>query len=162
MGISMAEAFQNGDLLAEAMIKAWRDFGHAMILLENGTACNGQACGVKVIYRDDAAPAAHIPVINSLEEVDKLDAPDPYTAFPMCEIIKTTKIVSKEIGDKVWICGRADQEPINTGLLVSGTQAEVEDACRETLEIMAPIAASPWVLAAPWGRRRLSKTSTPW
>ena len=52
MGISLAEVFQNGDLLAEAMIKAWRDFGHAMILLENGTTCNSQACGVKVIYRN--------------------------------------------------------------------------------------------------------------
>jgi len=52
MGISMAEVFQNGDLLAEAMIKAWRDFGHDMVLLENGTACNTQACGVEVIYRN--------------------------------------------------------------------------------------------------------------
>jgi hypothetical protein len=34
------------------MIKAWRDFGHAMILLKKGTTCNGQACGVKVIYRN--------------------------------------------------------------------------------------------------------------
>ena len=42
-----------------------------MILLENGTACNAQACGVKVIYRNDSAPAAHIPVITSLEEVEK-------------------------------------------------------------------------------------------
>ena len=61
-----------------------------MILLENGTACNAQACGVEVIYRDDSAPAAHIPVITRLEDVDKLEVPDPYTAFPMCEIIKAT------------------------------------------------------------------------
>ena len=47
MGISMAEVFQNGELLAEAMLKAWRKFGHDMILLENGTACNAQACGVR-------------------------------------------------------------------------------------------------------------------
>jgi len=123
MGISMSEVFQNGDLLAEAMIKAWREFGHDMILLENGTACNAQACGVKVIYRDDAAPAAHIPVINSLEDVDTLKVPDPYTAFPMCEIIKATKIVSKEIGDKVWICGRADQGPMDLASQLIGMEA---------------------------------------
>ena len=64
-----------------------------MILLENGTACNAQACGVQVVYRDDAAPAAHIPVISSLDEVDRLQVPDPYTAFPMCEIIKATRIL---------------------------------------------------------------------
>lgn len=122
MNISMAEVFQNGDLLAEAMIKAWREFGHDMILLENGTACNAQACGVKVIYRDDSAPAAHIPVITSLEEVDRLHVPDPYTAFPMCEIIKATKILRREIGDKVWICGRADQGPMDLASQLIGME----------------------------------------
>jgi uroporphyrinogen decarboxylase len=122
MGISMSEVFQNGELLAEAMLKAWRVFGHDMILLENGTACNAQACGVKVIYRDDAAPAAHIPVITRLEDVDKLEVPDPYTAFPMCEIIKATRILSKEIGDRVWICGRADQGPMDLASQLFGMQ----------------------------------------
>ncbi|RME84231.1 MAG: hypothetical protein D6775_06100 [Caldilineae bacterium] len=113
MGVSMAEVFQDGELLAEAMLRAWQQFGHDMILLENGTACNAQACGVEVIYRDDAAPAAHVPVIKSLEEVDKLQVPDPETAFPMCEIIKATRILAREIGDRVWICGRADQGPMD-------------------------------------------------
>jgi uroporphyrinogen decarboxylase len=122
MGGSMAEVFQNGELLAEAMLRAWREFGHDMILLENGTACNAQACGVKVIYRDDAAPAAHIPVINRLEDVDKLEVPDPYTAFPMCEIIKATRILSREIGDQVWICGRADQGPMDLASQLFGME----------------------------------------
>jgi hypothetical protein len=39
----MSEVFRNGELLAEAMLKAWREFGHDMIPLENGTACNAQA-----------------------------------------------------------------------------------------------------------------------
>ena len=87
MGISMADVFQNGELLAEAMMKAWRKFGHDMILLENGTACNAQACGMKVTYRDDMAPAAHDPIIRSLAEVANLEVPDPYTTFPMNEIL---------------------------------------------------------------------------
>ncbi len=122
LGGSMAEVFQNGDLLAEAMLKAWREFGHDMILLENGTACNAQACGVQVVYRDDAAPAAHIPVITSLDEVDRLEVPDPYTAFPMCEIIKATRILAREIGDKVWICGRADQGPMDLASQLIGME----------------------------------------
>jgi len=31
----------------------------------------------------------------------------------MREILKATRILSKEIGDKVWICGRADQGPMD-------------------------------------------------
>ena len=122
MGGSMADVFQDGDLLAEAMLRAWREFGHDMILLENGTACNAQACGVQVVYRHDAAPAAHIPVITSLDEVDRLEVPDPYTAFPMCEIIKATRILSREIGDRVWICGRADQGPMDLASQLIGME----------------------------------------
>jgi MtaA/CmuA family methyltransferase len=122
MGVSMAQVFQDGELLAEAMLKAWREFGHDMILLENGTACNAQACGVQVIYRDDAAPAAHIPVITRLEDVDALEVPDPYTTFPMCEIIKATRILTREIGDRAWICGRADQGPMDLASQLFGME----------------------------------------
>jgi MtaA/CmuA family methyltransferase len=113
MGVSMAEVFRDGELLAEAMMNAWCEFGHDMILLENGTACNAQACGVEVVYRDDAAPAALHPVLERLEDVDRLEVPDPLTAFPMCEILKATRILAREIGDKAWIVARADQGPFD-------------------------------------------------
>lgn len=122
MGIPMSQVFQDGELLAEAMLRAWREFGHDMILLENGTACNAQACGVQVIYRDDAAPAAHIPVLKRLEDVDTLEVPDPTTAFPMCEIIKATRILAREIGDQTWIVARADQGPMDLAAQLIGIQ----------------------------------------
>jgi uroporphyrinogen decarboxylase len=112
-GLPMDQVFKSGELLAQAMLDAWREYRHDMILLENGTACNAQACGVKVIYREDAAPAAHIPVLERIEDIDKLKVPDPYNTFPMCEIIKAARILVKEIGDKVWICARADQGPMD-------------------------------------------------
>ncbi|MCP4164310.1 MAG: hypothetical protein GY759_00260 [Chloroflexi bacterium] len=122
MAVPLAEVFKDGDLLAESMLLAWREFGHDMILLENGTACNAQACGVEVVYRDDAAPAAHKPAIDRLEDVEKLEVPDPYTAFPMCEVIKATRILSKEIGDKAWIVARADQGPMDLAAQLIGIQ----------------------------------------
>jgi len=119
-GLSLSEVFQDGDLLAEAMLEAWQEFGHDMILLENGTACNAQACGVQVTYRDDAAPAAHKPVLEHLEDVEKLEVPDPYTTFPMSEVLKATRILSKEIGDKAWIVARADQGPMDLAAQLFG------------------------------------------
>jgi uroporphyrinogen decarboxylase len=120
LGLPLSQVFRDGELLAEAMLKAWREFGHDMILLENGTACNAQACGVQVIYREDAAPAAHEPLIRSLEAVAGLEVPDPYTTFPMCEVLKATRILSKEIGDQVWICARADQGPMDLASQLRG------------------------------------------
>lgn len=122
MGVSLAEVFQNGELLAEAMLKAWREFGHDMILLENGTACNAQACGVEVVYRDNAAPAAHKPILKRLEDVEKLEVPDPDTTFPMSEVIKATRILSREIGDQAWIVARADQGPMDLAAQLIGIQ----------------------------------------
>ena len=95
-GLPMSEVFRKGELLAEAMLAAWREFGHDMILLENGTACNAQACGLEVVYRSDAAPAVAKPLLASLGEVAALEVPDPYTTFPMCEILdrKSTRLNS--------------------------------------------------------------------
>jgi uroporphyrinogen decarboxylase len=130
-GLPLSEVFQDGELLAQAMLEAWREFGHDMILLENGTACNAQACGVEVTYRDDAAPAAHKPLIKNLEDVSDLEVPDPYTTFPMNEILKATKILSKEIGDQVWICARADQGPMDLSAQLRGMSELMLDIALE-------------------------------
>jgi uroporphyrinogen decarboxylase len=52
--------------------------------------------------------------------VADLEVPDPYTTFPMNEILKATRILSKEIGDKVWICARADQGPMDLSAQLRG------------------------------------------
>ena len=126
-GLPMSEVFRDGAFLAEAMLVAWREFGQDMILLENGTACSAQACGLEAIYRDDTAPVADKPLIDSLEEVANLKVPDPYTAFPMCEILKATRILSKELGDKVWICARADQGPLDLAAQLRGIEEFMMD-----------------------------------
>jgi uroporphyrinogen decarboxylase len=38
----------------------------------------------------------------------------------MCEILKATRILAREIGDKVWICARADQGPFALSALLRG------------------------------------------
>jgi MtaA/CmuA family methyltransferase len=126
-GLPLGQVFRDGQLLAEAMLRAWREFGHDMILLENGTACNAQACGLEVVYRDDSAPVAEKPLINSLQEVVNLKVPDPYKAFPMCEILKATRILSKELGDKAWICARADQGPMDLAAQIRGLESFMMD-----------------------------------
>ena len=129
-GHPMSEVFRDGELLAEAMLQAWREFGHDMILLENGTACNAQACGVEAHYRDDTAPVAGTPVLTSLADVASLEVPDPYTAFPMCEILKATRILSRELGDRAWICARADQGPMDLAAQLRGMTEFMMDLVR--------------------------------
>ncbi len=148
MGVPLSQVFQDGELLAEAMIRAWREFGHDMILLENGTACNAQACGAQVIYRDDMAPVVEEGILKNLRDVEHMAVPDPYKAFPMCEILKATRIVAEEIGDKVWICGRADQGPMDlaaqlrgmTQLMLDIAEGEDEDGIHQLLDYARRVA----------------------
>jgi uroporphyrinogen decarboxylase len=126
-GLPLARVFQNGELLAEAMLNAWREFQHDMILLENGTACNAQACGLEVVYRDDSAPSAGKPLLQSLADVAGLEVPDPYRAFPMSEVLKATRILSRELGDRAWICARADQGPMDLAAQLRGADEFMMD-----------------------------------
>jgi uroporphyrinogen decarboxylase len=129
-GHRMDEVFRSGELLAGTMLAAWREFGHDMILLENGTACNAQACGVGVHYSDETAPVAREPVLKRLEDVVDLEVPDPYTAFPMCEVLEATRILSRELGDRAWICARADQGPMDLAAQLRGMTEFMMDIAR--------------------------------
>ena len=120
LGLPLQEVFKDGELLAESQIRAWREFGHDVIILESGTSSSAEACGVEVVYRDDAAPVATKPVLSRLEDVDKLEFKDPWTTFPWSEILKATQIVSREVGDRAFIIGRGDQGPFSLALMLRG------------------------------------------
>ncbi|MEI6279791.1 MAG: uroporphyrinogen decarboxylase family protein [Verrucomicrobiae bacterium] len=130
-GLPLAEVFRDGALLAEAMLAAWREFGHDMILLENGTACNAQACGAPVTYMDNSAPVSHTALIAELKDVLTIGVPDPYKAFPMCEILKATRILAKETAGQAWICARADQGPMDLAAQLRGLDDFMMDIATE-------------------------------
>ncbi len=141
-GLPFPEFFQDGEALAEAQIKAWREFGHDVLLLENGTAALAQACGVGVEYLTESAPVSVEPAIQSLDDLDKLRMPDPYKDHPLPELLKATRIVAREIGDKAFIMGRADQGPFSLASMILGMveflseigQAERQESLHRLLE----------------------------
>jgi uroporphyrinogen decarboxylase len=117
---SYADFFRDGEAMAEGQIKAWRRFGHDMLLVENGTAALAEACGVQVQYQPDSAPVAKEPAIKSLDEVDDLEVPDPYQDPLLSELLKATRIVVNEIGEQAFILGRADQGPFSLACEIRG------------------------------------------
>ena len=119
-GLPFPEFFQDGEAMAEGQIQAWREFGHDVLLVENGTAALAQACGCEVEYLSGSAPVVHGPAIKSLDELDKLQVPDPYQAHPLKENLKATRLIVQEIGDKAFIMGRADQGPFSLASMLLG------------------------------------------
>lgn len=112
--------YRDGEAMAEGQIKAWKRFGHDVLLVENGTAALAEACGVQVLYQEDSAPVASKPAISSLDEVDTLKIPDPYKDPLLSELLKSTRIVVEEIGDQAFIMGRADQGPFSLACEIRG------------------------------------------
>jgi uroporphyrinogen decarboxylase len=128
MGASnYADFFRDGEAMAEGQIRAWHRFGHDVVLVENGTAALAEACGVQVVYQSDSAPVAKEPAIRNLDEVDRLEVPDPYRHPILSENLKATRIVTSAIGDRAFIIGRADQGPFSLASEIRGMSAFMID-----------------------------------
>jgi MtaA/CmuA family methyltransferase len=124
---SFAEFFHAGEAMAQGQIQAWRRFGHDVLILENGTAALAEACGVRVIYQSDTAPVAKEPAIRSLDEVDRLEVPDPETNPILMELLKATRITARETKGRAFIMGRADQGPFSLASEIRGMEAFMLD-----------------------------------
>ena len=122
IGMPLSDFCQNGEAMAEGALASWREYGHDMVLVESGTAALAEACGCTVEYLADSAPVVVGPAIETLDDVDRLRAPDPYSAHPLRENLKATRILSREIGDRVAIMGRADQGPFSLASMLVGME----------------------------------------
>jgi len=136
MGVTdFADFYRDGEAMAEGQIRAWKMFGHDVLMVENGTAALAEACGVQVVYLSDSAPVASQPALTSLDEVSALVAPDPYQDPLLSELLKATRMVVEAIGDKAFVIGRADQGPFSLACEIRGMSEFLLDlALREELD----------------------------
>ena len=150
MGVgSFADFFRDGEAMAEGQIMAWRRFGYDVLLVENGTAALAEACGVQVQYQSDSAPVAEEPAIQSLDEVDDLELPDPYTHPLLSELLKATRIVVGEKGVRLayHICGNATPivgDMVSTGATIIEIDQKADmrvckEAARGRAALLGPI-----------------------
>ncbi len=119
-GYTIRDYCLDGEKMADAHIKTWEKFRHDMIDLENGVAALAQAVGCGVDFTEDAAPWVIAPAIESLEEVDKLKSIDPYQDGTLPEVIKATRLISKELGHHVCLLSEADQGPFSLASHIVG------------------------------------------
>ena len=121
-GLSFREYFQSSDAMAEGALKAWREYGHDLIILENGTVSLAEACGCEIEYLAESSPVLARPVLKSLDDVDKLELPDPYRAPALLLNLKSTAIVAREVGNRACVMGRADQGPYSLASMLMGVE----------------------------------------
>jgi len=98
-----AKLYQDGQLLGEAQVAAWKRFGHDMLLIENGTATLAEACGCEVSYPHASAPRIENPFLKGLGRFRGLGNPipgrhpcagPPLKLLELCLIRSATKFTS--------------------------------------------------------------------
>src|SRR5579863_8823912 len=77
MRADFGDVMRSGELLAEAQLAAWREFGHDVIMHENGVCAEAEALGCEIHYPRDGAPHVKEPILKSVDDVAKLRLPDP-------------------------------------------------------------------------------------
>ena len=65
IGADFGEALKCGEALAEAQLAAWREFGHDVIMHENGVCAEAEALGCGILYQPAAPPHVEDPVVKS-------------------------------------------------------------------------------------------------
>lgn len=133
MRADFGEVMRSGEMLAEAQLAAWREFGHDVIMHENGVCAEAEALGCKILYQRDSAPHVKETVLKSLDDVPKLTIPDPEKIFPLNEMLKATRILVRETKGRVFIMGRADQGPMALALALMGPENFLLAAGEESL-----------------------------
>ena len=133
IGADFTQALRSGEVLAEAQLAAWREFGHDVIMHENGVCAEAEALGCGILYQSDYPPHVEDPVIKSLDDVDKLTIPDPEKTFPLNELLKATRILVRETERKAFVIGRADQGPMALAAALCGPEKLLLACAEEAL-----------------------------
>jgi uroporphyrinogen decarboxylase len=122
VGGDLGGILRDGEALADAQLAAWREFGHDVIMHENGVHAEAEAMGSVIRYQSGVAPHVEQPRVQSPEDIDQLCVSDPETTFPLNELLKATRIIVRETAGRVFINGRADQGPVALALALCGPE----------------------------------------
>ena len=114
-------------MMAESQLKVWRAFKHDVILVENGTTAMAGAFGCGIGFSEDTAPRVIDPVLKSLDDVDKLQIPDSREARSLMAVQRAVSILRRELGNEVFIMGRADQAPMALAACLRGHETFLLD-----------------------------------
>lgn len=125
--IPYSEYCRNGKKLARSLIAAWKRFMYDGITLDSDTFVTASGFGLMVRMKGNESPRGIGSVIQNEDDVDNLQIPDPHKDGRMPVWLEAAKIIVNEVGDRVWIMGRADQGPFNIAAELRGIEAFVID-----------------------------------
>ncbi len=120
-GSSSDECMWDGEKYAEIQIAAQREFGWDGVFVATDSCALAHSLGLEVLYTDMGAAPGPIGILDSLNDVDKLEWVDPRTTR-LNEWIKATQRLVESIGDEVLVLARADAGPFSLAAQLRGME----------------------------------------
>jgi len=137
-GYKIGDINRNGRLMAKAHAISQEKYGYDGCVIDFDDASIAEALGAKVIFRDDEPAVVNEdePVLKDLRDIYELDDPDPLKAGRLNEWLEATRILVDDIGDHVFVMGRADQGPFSIACLLRGTTQFMMDLMIEDKKLI--------------------------
>lgn len=137
-GYDIGQVNRSPAKMAEAHRISQEKYGYDGCVVDVDDATLAEACGAKVIFRENdvATVDEHHPILEDLRDIDDLKLPDPMKDGRICEWLETVQRLKESIGDHVFIMGRADAGPFSLLCLLRGTQNFMIDLLDEEPEVI--------------------------
>ena len=137
-GYKIGDLSKNGRLMAETHIVCQEKYGYDGCVIDIDDATIAEACGAKVIFREDdpAIVDEGEPLLKDLRAITDLELPDPWKSGRLPEWLEATKVLTEAVGDRVFVMGRADQGPFSIACLLRGTEQFMMDLINEDPQVI--------------------------
>jgi uroporphyrinogen decarboxylase len=130
IGVKVSELRNNGRLLAEAQVAAYRLFGHDNIRIFTDLYVQAEAMGARVIAPEDETAYLDAPAINDASAIGSLRAADPARDGCLPEHVEAARIAAREVGEEVPVTIAVTGPFTNASFLI-GTENLVRLAFKE-------------------------------
>jgi uroporphyrinogen decarboxylase len=104
-GVPLGEYVRNGEVLARCQLQALARYGYDAVFALMDTSVETEALGSRLVCRADSYPYVEHFALADAGELDRLAVPNPERCGRMPELLKATRLLSREVGDKVLIVG---------------------------------------------------------
>lgn len=134
-GMGYDEFVLDGKAMADMQQALQKEYGHDMLLIENGTATLAEALGCGIVYRKAGSPVAHKPALEELENIRERRIPENFLESPMLKAnLKTVELLAEHFNNEVFLMGRGDQGPFSLASQLYGMDRLLMEMMDEEME----------------------------
>ena len=139
-GKTVQEYYSDAETYANVSISAWKKLGFDDILVRWPHVLP-EAMGAKLRYRENDYPTIESPIIKTMDDVDKLNIPDPETDGKLPTVLEAMRILDAEVGNEVCLCGSMNGPYTDAGKLIGFEQLLIgtlmkSDIIKKLLEVL--------------------------